>query len=178
MSSLQYVPMSYDQWQQLPEKPKAEWVDGVAVIGVPPVFDHGYVQTALSVALITAFPSLRVVTEVFVVLPHNRVRIPDISVVDHRPEGGMITDPPVLVVEVLSPSTRGEDTIRKSTEYAGAGIGQYWIVDPDLRSLDIYRNVDGGWEPLARLDDHSPTATVEVEHHGTVDLDLATLLDG
>ena len=38
---------------------------------------------------------------------------------------------PLLVVEVLSPSTRSSDTVTKRDAYAHAGIPHYWIVDPD-----------------------------------------------
>lgn len=38
--------------------------------------------------------------------------------------------PPLLVVEVVSPSTAGEDYRAKHTEYAVLNIPEYWIVDP------------------------------------------------
>jgi Uma2 family endonuclease len=42
---------------------------------------------------------------------------------------------PLLVVEVLSPSTRSSDTVTKRDAYAHAGIGHYWIVDPDAPGI-------------------------------------------
>lgn len=78
-------------------------------------------------------------------------------------------------VEVLSPSTRSEDTIRKSMEYAEGGVGQYWVVDPDLRAMDVWRNVEGEWELLARLDEEHRTAEVELAGV-SVPLDLRSIL--
>src|SRR5690606_16454063 len=53
--------------------------------------------------------------------------------------------PPALVVEVLSPSTRSFDLIRKRGDYEHAGIGEVWFVDPrDQRVLVCQRAEDGG----------------------------------
>lgn len=44
---------------------------------------------------------------------------------------------PLLVVEVLSRSTRGIDQVLKRERYARAGIPSYWIVDPTVPSVQI-----------------------------------------
>jgi len=126
-------------------------------------------------ALVVPYPDLYVVPEVFLVLPRNRVRLPDLMLVETRPPDGWVREPPLLVLEVLSPSTRSEDTIRKSREYAEGGAHQYWVVDPELRSIDVWRNVDGDGEPLARLDAAHPTAEVELAGV-VVPLDLRQVL--
>ncbi|MFB9311608.1 Uma2 family endonuclease [Nocardioides plantarum] len=169
---LQRLRMSWDDYLLLPEKPKAEWVDGEVVVSPPVSFDHGEAVGGLMVALRTALPDLRTVTEVGVHLPRNRVRAPDLMVVDRRPEGRWVTQTPVLVVEVLSPSTRSEDTMRKSREYLSAGILQYWIVDPEAHAIDVFEAAGGDWERVLRLDEATPTGEVVVGAHGTVPLDL------
>ncbi|GGJ04830.1 hypothetical protein GCM10010885_12500 [Alicyclobacillus cellulosilyticus] len=47
---------------------------------------------------------------------------------------------PVLVVEVLSPSTATVDTIRKLHLYERVGVKEYWIADPDLKVLFVYQH--------------------------------------
>ncbi len=111
--------------------------------------------------------------EIGLQLPRNRLRAPDLMVVERRPTTTWVTEPPVLVVEVLSPSTRLEDLVRKSVEYAEGGAGQYWVVDPEARVIEVLRNVDGAWETLLRLDDATTTGEVAVGEHGVVRLDLA-----
>ena len=46
-------------------------------------------------------------------------------------------DPPDLAIEVLSPSTRRIDREEKAAEYAEAGVTEYWIVDPEGRSIEM-----------------------------------------
>lgn len=41
-------------------------------------------------------------------------------------------------VEVASPSTARLDRLEKFGEYARAGVKEYWIVDPDVRTVEIY----------------------------------------
>lgn len=160
---LRRVRMSWEEFLALPHPPKAEWVDGEAVIDVAPVvFPHGDAVCRLLLLLGPLFPDHFLVTEVGLWLPRNRLRAPDLMMVAERPEGDWVTAAPVLVAEVLSASTRSEDTVRKSMEYAAGGVQQYWVVDPDLRAIDVWRNVDGEWDPLARVDDAHPTAEVEL----------------
>jgi len=45
---------------------------------------------------------------------------------------------PDFVAEVLSPSTIVLDTMTKMTEYALAGIPEYWIVNPERRTVAVY----------------------------------------
>jgi Uma2 family endonuclease len=81
-------------------------------------------------------------------------------------------------VEVLSPSTRTEDLVGKAQEYAEAGIGQYWVIDPDddADTLVVFCNAGGTWSELLRLDRDRPTGEIEVGIHGVVSLDLSRIL--
>ncbi len=46
---------------------------------------------------------------------------------------------PILVVEVLSPSTRRRDQQQKRELYLDVGVGEYWIVDGDRREVRVIR---------------------------------------
>lgn len=56
---------------------------------------------------------------------------------------------PTLVVEVLSPSTRGKDLITKLHLYQRSGIKEYWIVDPEKQTITQY-----GFNEERELDSH------------------------
>jgi Uma2 family endonuclease len=176
---LERVPMSWDQYLKLPERPRAEWVNGVAVIMNAPVsFGHGDSAVRLGAALAHALPELFVVTEVRLWVAEDVLRVPDIMVTDARPRNDWavsLSEPPLMVAEVLSASTRSEDLIVKASEYAAAGIGQYWILDPEQRTLEVMRNVEGAWHRLVMLDDDNPEATVVLAGRA-VSVDLRLIL--
>jgi Uma2 family endonuclease len=58
---------------------------------------------------------------------------PDICVYAAAPDGipDTLTRVPDLVIEVLSPGTKGLDLITKREEYERAGVKEYWVVDPE-----------------------------------------------
>lgn len=173
----EHVPMSLDEYLALSDQPKAEYVDGVAIVSPPATHGHNKVQRRLANLLEGSLDlDLDVVTDPGWTFK-GRWRVPDVAVFATKdPEAVFVADVPVLVVEVLSPSTASEDTVRKSVEYLEAGIGQYWIVDRHNRALVVFAHTDTGWDPILRLDDTRPTGSVVVGDHGEVGIDLEALL--
>ena len=57
--------------------------------------------------------------------------------------GEQVCGVPDLIVEVTSPSTARLDRLEKFYEYARAGVKEYWIVDPDARTVEVY-GLEGG----------------------------------
>jgi Uma2 family endonuclease len=55
--------------------------------------------------------------------------------------------PPILVVEVVSESTKNTDYRAKRSEYSILDIPEYWIVDPLLAKITILTLDDGWYEP-------------------------------
>lgn len=178
VEGIRRVRMSYEEFMRLPDSPRNEWVDGEVLLMPPVGGPHGETTINLAVVLKQHLQGLKIGAEIGVQLPRNRVRGPDLLAAERLPAHGWVTEPPVLVVEVLSRSTRSEDTIRKSMEYAEGGISQYWLVDPDLRTIDVLLNNDGAWDMLAHVDDDHPTADISVGEFGTVPLDLRDIIDG
>lgn len=175
---LQRIPMSYEEWEALPAKPKAEWVDGVAIMSPYQLFDHqdaGFLLTAL---LRRSLAELSIAPEVTIRLSPTSIRVPDVSAFTQRPDGPAVELIPVLVAEVLSPSTRGEDLLRKAPEYLAAGISQYWVVERDPRRIEVYRNDGSSWVEVAMVTEEEPTASVQVGEHGTVEVVLGEILPG
>lgn len=65
---------------------------------------------------------------------------PDISVICDRnklTERGC-TGAPDWIIEIVSPSTSSHDYVRKLNLYLDAGVKEYWIVNPMLRSVYVY----------------------------------------
>ena len=74
-------------------------------------------------------------------LTPDNVLIPDVMFIArdrlHIIGPKAIDAPPDLVVEILSPGTRQRDLATKRTLYARFGVQEYWIVDPDARSVTV-----------------------------------------
>jgi Uma2 family endonuclease len=69
-----------------------------------------------------------------------------------------IEGPPDLVVEVLSPSTFYKDLRKKMTAYSQFGVQEYWIVDPETETVEIYARRDDKLELAHKF---SPGEAVE-----------------
>lgn len=45
---------------------------------------------------------------------------------------------PALVIEIISPSNQSHDRIRKYSTYMEFGINEYWMVNPELKTVEVY----------------------------------------
>ena len=87
-----------------------------------------------------------------VILTHEDVFVPDLLVVgdpSHVTERA-IEAPPLLVVEILSPSTRKQDRGIKAERYAELGVPDSWIVDPEQQAVECFRPEDGAYRLVAQ----------------------------
>ena len=76
---------------------------------------------------------------------------PDISVVCDRSKIDQrgCKGAPDLVIEVLSPSTRRQDRFVKLALYQRASVREYWVVEPDTQSVQVYTLENGILQPRA-----------------------------
>lgn len=161
----------------LPEG-RVEWVDGEAIfMSASPRARHQRVAARLANQIEEAATGLFCVEAVgFWTLADRKSRIPDVLATREPFDESWAPTTPVLCIEVLSPSTRREDMVRKSHEYAAAGVEQYWIVDLDASELTVYGNNGDGWDELVVLNAAQPRGSVAIPGWGSVEIDLAQLL--
>jgi Uma2 family endonuclease len=85
----------------------------------------------------------------------DTARIPDVVVMlrdewqslqDREAVIGFDLSPPLLVIEVVSPSTKITDYRAKRTEYAARDIPEYWIVDPIEAKVSVFVLSDGWYD--------------------------------
>lgn len=77
-------------------------------------------------------------------LPDDSELVPDITVARREDIGEKrIVVPPLLVVEVISPSSRWMDPTVKRAKYSAAGVPAYWIADPVAPRLTVLEREGG-----------------------------------
>jgi Uma2 family endonuclease len=64
-----------------------------------------------------------------------------------------IEGPPTLVIEILSPTTHRTDRVTKAQLYAKHNVSNYWLVDPDQRTLEAYELVIDHYDLIASVRD-------------------------
>jgi len=67
---------------------------------------------------------------------------------------------PDFLIEILSEATRRRDERLKRTLYEQHGVQEYWIVDPELDSVKIYRLHEGHYGAPQELSAEAPHATL------------------
>lgn len=88
-----------------------------------------------------------------VILTDHDVFVPDLFVVANPADVSErgIEGPPLLVVEILSPSSVKHDRVVKARRYAQLGVRHYWIVDPAGRSVSCDRLAGDRYERVVEV---------------------------
>ncbi|HUG42354.1 MAG TPA: Uma2 family endonuclease [Longimicrobiales bacterium] len=150
---------TYAEFARLPSEggTRYEVVAGELVVTPSPSLRHQRIASDL-VTLLNGFVREHGLGELYsgpvdVLLAEGDYVEPDIVFVrsDHRE---YLTDrgiegPPDLIVEILSPSTAARDRGIKLDRYRHFGVPEYWVVDPDARSIEVWRLAEGAAEPEA-----------------------------
>jgi Uma2 family endonuclease len=132
-----------------------ELLDGVLIVSPRPRILHQEVAFELAVQLREACPrELRVIPEPAVMLSDVTEFDPDIVVIGrHQLLDAKVTEPPLLIVEVRSPSTALIDLNRKKLAYERFGVPSYWIIDPDPEQpeLTVFELGTDGYRQAGRV---------------------------
>lgn len=125
-------------------------IEGELVVSPSPAVIHQVVSGELFAVLRAACPpELRVLAAPLDVRAGERSMLqPDLLVVPRElRSGGQVETPPLLAVEILSPSSRRTDLVAKPQVMARFGCPHYWVVDPEAPAVRALRLVDGGYVP-------------------------------
>lgn len=131
--------MSYEEFlTQIDENKHAEWVDGEAIIFMPPTMRHQRLVVFLATLLEMFIQQFRLGTLLVApfemkVTAESNSRKPDILFVSNehldRLTEKKLEGAADLVVEVISSSSVYRDRSDKFDEYEAAGVREYWLVD-------------------------------------------------
>jgi len=148
--------LTAEEFFALPDDGKLyELLAGELYVNPTPAFGHQDVAKRLF-RILDEFFEQKGLAEVFfaplgVVLSQHDVAEPDLLVVDDPLQFSQrgIEGPPLVVVEILSPSNARHDRVTKSARYLALGVEHYWIVDPRKRHLLCQRAEQGRWTVVA-----------------------------
>jgi Uma2 family endonuclease len=138
--------LSLDEWFDLPEDQPGELVEGRLEEEEVPDCLHELLVSLLIQILgpwTTPRGGLVLASGAKFAVGAKRGRKPDLTVylpASRRPPArGLIRVPPDIAIEVVSPTPRDgrRDRVEKTAEYAAFGVAWYWLLDPQLRSLEI-----------------------------------------
>ncbi|MEW5784034.1 MAG: Uma2 family endonuclease [Bacillota bacterium] len=147
---------TYEDYLKIPEEPgyRFEILEGILVKEPSPTMRHQRVSRELGYRLITFFNHFDPEGELFfapldVTLTTSNVLQPDLLFVSGARKEVMrkerIDGPCDLVVEIMSPTNRRKDRLRKMEIYRKAGIPHYWLVDPEENTLESFVLRDGNY---------------------------------
>lgn len=160
--------LTYEDYLLFPDDGKRhELIHGDHSMTPAPSTKHQRISRNLVIAM-GAFIRQHALGELFdapcdVILSDEDVVQPDVLFVTSARKG-IVTDDnikgaPDLVVEILSDATRKKDEVTKRKLYERFGVSEYWIVDPELETVKVFR-----------LGDHQyiRTAELSTEAHDTL----------
>jgi Uma2 family endonuclease len=112
---------------------------------------HAQVCVWICILLARAIHRRRIYSELDLKLGDLDVLRPDICVLLSQwpKEEGPVTDPPILCVEVVSPSQTPSELLAKCERYHAFGVGFCWVIDPVARRAWQYNR---GGAPLEKTD--------------------------
>jgi Uma2 family endonuclease len=109
-----------------------------------PSKNHAFVQGNLYFHLRSMFEQFQILTEVSLQLGSSE-KVPDLAIfenIEFTPGNDEIRveQSPLAVIEILSPKQNLGDLLAKAHTYFENGIGSYWLVLPDLKSIYVFKS--------------------------------------
>jgi len=173
-------PFTVEDLGRLPDDGRRyELLDGVLIVSPRPTTVHRLAASLLTTRLTNACPrDYYVVAEPAVQLSDTTEFDPDLVVVRRADVGGVkFSTPPLLAVEISSPSTSIVDRKAKLAAYQDFGVASYWILDPrpELPELTVFELSDGRYQQVAQA---SGSHALRIERPFPVELIPAELTLG
>jgi len=127
--------ISVEEYLNTSYSPDMEYVDGELTEIHVGDWLHSLVQSNIIFALRSKYPHLKVLPELRSQVRETRFRLPDVCVLLQAPTGKVLTDAPLIAIEILSEEDRMSRLIEKLAEYATKGTPNIWVFDPRLRKM-------------------------------------------
>ena len=132
--------VSLDEYLETSYRPDCDYLEGELLERNVGEVDHSRLQMLLSNYLFSREKELGIVVvpEQRVQVKPRRFRVPDITVLLAAPGGPIITEPPFLCVEILSPRDRMQEMQERIDDYLSFGVRYVWLIHPRTRRAFVY----------------------------------------
>ena len=174
---------TYQDLLEVPEHLVAEIINGRLVTHPRPAPRHARASSSLGGELVSPFDRGRGGPGGWWILdepelhPGSEVLVPDLAGwrrerMPSLPETAWFELAPDWICEVLSPHTARSDRVEKPPIYAKNGVTHAWLVDPDIRTLEVFENRAGQWLLLGAFENDD---RVRIAPFDAVEIELAVL---
>ncbi|MDY4079643.1 MAG: Uma2 family endonuclease [Clostridium sp.] len=105
----------------------------------------------------------------------SNVVIPDISVICDKnklSDGKKCVGSPDMIVEIISPSNSGHDYVTKLNLYQKYKVKEYWIIDPRVKKIYVYKLGENGFYDL--INSYTFNDKVKVNIYDDLEIDFNT----
>jgi Uma2 family endonuclease len=139
--------ISVEEYLSTGYEPDCEYEDGVVVERNLGEFEHSFLQIFLGSIFTTNIDNWGVfgLTEQRVQVGPRHFLVPDVCVLRlGSPTEAILTHPPLIAIEIMSPEDTMRRATKKSAEYLRFGIEHVWVIDPSARVA--YRGTANGLE--------------------------------
>ena len=149
MATTMHIPLS--EYLETSYRPDREYVDGEVRQRSVGKWEHARVQLLLAAWFHQHEREWGITgsTEQRIQVSPNRVRVPDLAFMPAGPQPDVLTEQPLLILEILSPDDSYWDTQERARDYSEMGIGTVWIIDPRTRTGRMCSGSE--WTEVRRL---------------------------
>jgi Uma2 family endonuclease len=150
MASAIQIPVS--EYLDTSFRPDREYIDGELRERNVGQWEHARIQWLLAGWFLNHEAEWKVIgsTEQRVRVSPTRIRIPDLVVLRPGPQPPILTAPPLLVIEILSPDDTYSDLQERCQDFTQMGVQTIWIIDPKTRSGRMCSSAE--WTSAERLE--------------------------
>lgn len=150
---------TYKDYEQLPEGAPYQLINGELVMSPSPIFNHqkivGYIYYKITEYLLKNNLGIAIISPMDVYLTEEDVYQPDIIFISNENKGiikDRVHGVPDLVIEVLSPTTGYYDLVKKKKIYEQTGVKEYWIIDPEMKTVEVFENKNKEFQVFIKLE--------------------------
>jgi Uma2 family endonuclease len=133
--------ISEEEYLNTSYEPDCEYEDGVLIERNVGQEEHSFLQTALAAYFFRRRKAwqIRPYTELRVKVRRGKYMVPDVCIVsESTPREPILTTPPLLWIEILSPDDRHVRVTKKVNDALAMGCAHVWVIDPETLESELH----------------------------------------